>query len=105
MGPGKRSKHSAGFKIKVIQLAKENGNSAAARIAVGSPSLEESILNVVADRPESSTRAIAHHVSMSHQTICRLLNENRLHLFHFQRVQALNPAGYLLLLPIGGTAM
>ncbi|GFU76721.1 pogo transposable element with KRAB domain [Trichonephila clavipes] len=32
MGPGKRSKHSAGFKIKVIQFAKENGNRAAARI-------------------------------------------------------------------------
>ncbi|GFV23941.1 HTH CENPB-type domain-containing protein [Trichonephila clavipes] len=33
MGPGKRSKHSAGFKIKVIQFAKENGNRAAARIS------------------------------------------------------------------------
>ncbi|GFU73220.1 HTH CENPB-type domain-containing protein [Trichonephila clavipes] len=32
MGPGKRSKHSAGFKIKVIQFAKENGNRAAARM-------------------------------------------------------------------------
>ncbi|GFV42051.1 uncharacterized protein TNCV_1569181 [Trichonephila clavipes] len=30
------------------------------RRAVRSPSLEESILNVVADRPESSTRAVAH---------------------------------------------
>ncbi|GFV34683.1 hypothetical protein TNCV_1449871 [Trichonephila clavipes] len=32
MGPGKRSKHSAGFKIKVIQFAKENGNRAAAKM-------------------------------------------------------------------------
>ncbi|GFW93243.1 hypothetical protein TNCV_2603611 [Trichonephila clavipes] len=40
-------------------------------------------------RPESSTRAVAHHVIVSHQTVCRVLNENRLHLFHFQRVQAL----------------
>ncbi|GFW25958.1 KRAB-A domain-containing protein 2 [Trichonephila clavipes] len=32
MGPGKRSKHSAGFEIKVIQFAKENGNRAAARM-------------------------------------------------------------------------
>ncbi|GFW91503.1 tc3a_0 protein [Trichonephila clavipes] len=32
MGPGKRSKLSAGFKIKVIQFSKENGNRAAARI-------------------------------------------------------------------------
>ncbi|GFX70297.1 hypothetical protein TNCV_4617341 [Trichonephila clavipes] len=32
MDPGKRSKHSAVFKIKVIQFAKENGNRAAARM-------------------------------------------------------------------------
>ncbi|GFV06045.1 pogo transposable element with KRAB domain [Trichonephila clavipes] len=32
MGPVKRSKHSTGFKIKVIQFAKENGNRAAARM-------------------------------------------------------------------------
>ncbi|GFV61949.1 hypothetical protein TNCV_4107531 [Trichonephila clavipes] len=40
--------------------------------AVHSPSLEESILNTVADRPESSTRAVAHHVSVCHQTVCRV---------------------------------
>ncbi|GFY26183.1 hypothetical protein TNCV_354991 [Trichonephila clavipes] len=73
--------------------------------AVRSTSLEESILNVVTDRPESSTRAVAHHVSVSYQTVCRMLNKNRLHLFHFQRVQALNPADYLLRLPVGGKAM
>ncbi|GFX62835.1 uncharacterized protein TNCV_3351611 [Trichonephila clavipes] len=43
---------------------------------VRSPSLEVSIVNVVADRPEF-TRVVAHHVSVSHQTICRVLNENR----------------------------
>ncbi|GFU58719.1 hypothetical protein TNCV_932631 [Trichonephila clavipes] len=37
--------------------------------AVRSPSLEESILNVVAVRPESSTRAVAYHVCVSHQTV------------------------------------
>ncbi|GFY28532.1 hypothetical protein TNCV_4149631 [Trichonephila clavipes] len=54
--------------------------------AVRSPSLEESILNVVAVRPESSTRAVAHYVSVSHQTVCRVLNEDSLHLLHVQRV-------------------
>ncbi|GFU79959.1 hypothetical protein TNCV_578391 [Trichonephila clavipes] len=48
--------------------------------AVRSPRLEESILNVVIDRPESSTRTIAHLVNVSHQTVCRELNENSLHL-------------------------
>ncbi|GFW62297.1 hypothetical protein TNCV_913091 [Trichonephila clavipes] len=64
--------------------------------AIRNPSLEESILSVTADIPLSSTRAVAHHVSMSHQTICKMLKENRLHFFHFQRVQALNPADYPL---------
>ncbi|GFV99311.1 histone-lysine N-methyltransferase SETMAR [Trichonephila clavipes] len=42
------------------------------RRAVRSPSPEEkeSILNVVAERPESSARNFAHHVSVNHQTIC-----------------------------------
>ncbi|GFX58707.1 hypothetical protein TNCV_804121 [Trichonephila clavipes] len=54
------------------------------RKAAHSPSLEERILNAVADKPESSTRADAHRVN---------------------RVQALNLAGYLLRQPVGGTAM
>ncbi|GFX40388.1 HTH CENPB-type domain-containing protein [Trichonephila clavipes] len=42
MGPGKRSKHRAGFKIKVIQFAKENGNRAAARMFdIGESSIKE----------------------------------------------------------------
>ncbi|GFW30807.1 HTH CENPB-type domain-containing protein [Trichonephila clavipes] len=42
MGPGKRSKHSAGFKIKVIQFAKENGNRAAAMMFdIGESSIRE----------------------------------------------------------------
>ncbi|GIY86962.1 HTH CENPB-type domain-containing protein [Caerostris darwini] len=32
MGPAKQSKHSAGFKIKMVQFAKESGNHAAARM-------------------------------------------------------------------------
>ncbi|GFX16754.1 DUF4817 domain-containing protein [Trichonephila clavipes] len=47
------------------------------RRATRCPSVEESILNAVADRPESSTRAVAPHVSVSHQTVCKVLNENR----------------------------
>ncbi|GFU69928.1 hypothetical protein TNCV_3348531 [Trichonephila clavipes] len=49
------------------------------RHEVGQRSLEESILNVVADRLQTSTRAVAHHVHVSYQTVCRVLNENRLH--------------------------
>ena len=56
---------------------------------VHSPSLEESILNTVANRPKFSARAVVHQVSVSHQTICRVINENPLHSLHFQPVQAL----------------
>ncbi|GFV70489.1 uncharacterized protein TNCV_2868351 [Trichonephila clavipes] len=78
---------------------------ASQRRAVSGANLVESILNIVADRPESSTRTVAHHVSVGHQVICRVLRENRLHLFHFQRVQALNPVDYRPLLPVGGKAI
>ncbi|GFU75543.1 uncharacterized protein TNCV_2862581 [Trichonephila clavipes] len=44
-------------------------HDAGRRRAVRSPCLEESILNVVTNRPESSTRTSAHHVSVSHKTI------------------------------------
>ncbi|GFV62324.1 uncharacterized protein TNCV_1131071 [Trichonephila clavipes] len=78
-------------------------HDAGRRKAVRSPSLEGSILNVVVDRPELNTRHAAPRVSVSHQTVCRALNENRLRLFQCQRVQALNPADYLLRLPEDGT--
>ena len=35
-----------------------------------SPNLEESILNIVADRPKSSTRAAAYKVGVSYQIVC-----------------------------------
>ncbi|GFW74099.1 uncharacterized protein TNCV_4176451 [Trichonephila clavipes] len=53
------------------------------RKAVHCSSQEESILNIVADRPGSSTRAVAYQLS---------------------RIQTLNPADCFLRLPVGGTA-
>ncbi|GFX74997.1 hypothetical protein TNCV_1845691 [Trichonephila clavipes] len=45
-------------------------HDAGRRRAVRSPILEEGILNVVANRPESSTRVVAYYLSVSHQTVC-----------------------------------
>ncbi|GFX12107.1 uncharacterized protein TNCV_2998901 [Trichonephila clavipes] len=50
-------------------------HDASQRRAVRNPSQEESILNFVADRHKSSTRALAHHLSLSHQTVCRVLTK------------------------------
>ncbi|GFV68260.1 uncharacterized protein TNCV_1875421 [Trichonephila clavipes] len=47
--------------------------------AVRSPSLKESILNVVTHRPESSIRAVAHHVSVGPHTVCRALSTRSFH--------------------------
>ncbi|GFW75141.1 hypothetical protein TNCV_448461 [Trichonephila clavipes] len=41
-------------------------HDAGRRRAVPSPSLEESILNVGAVKPEPSTRAVAYYISLSH---------------------------------------
>ncbi|GFX58160.1 uncharacterized protein TNCV_4049181 [Trichonephila clavipes] len=90
--------------LRETRLFQVTRHDAGWRRTIRSSSLKEIILNVVADRPQSSTRAVAHLVSVSQETICRVLNENRLHLFHFQRIHALNPADYLLRLPVGCTA-
>lgn len=55
------------------------------KLAARSSSLEESILNIVADRPESNARFIVHLIGVSHQTVRRVSKENRLYHFHFQR--------------------
>ncbi|GFV96939.1 DUF4817 domain-containing protein [Trichonephila clavipes] len=101
--PDHRISHRLHHQLRETHSFHVTRYDAGRRRAVRSSSLEKSILNVKSDRPESSTRTVAHHVSGSHQTVCRVLNKNRLHLFHFQR--ALNSTDYLLRLPVHGTAM
>ncbi|GFU56797.1 hypothetical protein TNCV_4041991 [Trichonephila clavipes] len=49
------------------------------RRPIRSPTPEENFLNIVGDRLESRTRAVAHHVIVSHQNVSKLSSENRLH--------------------------
>lgn len=60
------------------------------------PNMEETILNIVDETPRTSTRAIARRVHVSQPTVWRVLNEERLHPFHIQRVQALQASDYPL---------
>ncbi|KFM72950.1 hypothetical protein X975_25428, partial [Stegodyphus mimosarum] len=58
--------------------------------------IEESILNIAHESPQTSTRAIPRRLQLSHSTVWRLLNENGLHPYHLQRVQALQETDYPL---------
>ncbi|GFW30789.1 hypothetical protein TNCV_4089091 [Trichonephila clavipes] len=55
-------------------------HDAGRRRAVTSSSLEESLLNVVTDRPESSTRAVAHHNVLENVQKCQEELKNSLKL-------------------------
>jgi hypothetical protein len=55
---------------------------------------EESILNIVEEDGTRSIREIAQEVNISSRSVHRVLNENRLHPFHYTRVQHLEPEGY-----------
>ena len=66
------------------------GRKRSARI----PAIEEEVLNIISDHPETSTRKIGTNFNISHQTIWRILKEQLLHPYHIQRVQALLPRDY-----------
>ncbi|GFX74492.1 hypothetical protein TNCV_3213791 [Trichonephila clavipes] len=96
-------KYFNGYIVNFVKHGRST--STGRRRAVRSLCLEENILKFAADRSESSTRAVDHHLSESHRTICGVLKQNRLLLFHFQRVQALIPVDYLLRLSVGDTGI
>ena len=51
--------------------------------------LEEQILNIVADDPETSTRVVAMQLDCSKDKVHRTLREDGQHPFHFRKVQEL----------------
>lgn len=55
--------------------------------------VEEAILDMVADQPSTSTRAVARQLQIS-QSTWRILNDQCLHPYHVQRVQALTQSDY-----------
>jgi AraC-like DNA-binding protein len=55
---------------------------------------EEAILNIVEEDRTWSIREIAQEVDISSRSVHRILNENRLHPFHYTRVQHLEPEDY-----------
>ncbi|GFV91682.1 hypothetical protein TNCV_4762471 [Trichonephila clavipes] len=59
----------SGYIVNFVKHVRSGSPDVGRRRAVHNPSLEVSILNVVADRLESNTRDAAHQVSVSHQTV------------------------------------
>jgi AraC-like DNA-binding protein len=76
---------------KVLPNRNEIGGGAqTARILAN----EEAILNIVEEYGTRSIREIAQEVHISSRSVHRVLNENRLHAFHYTRVQHLEPEDY-----------
>ncbi|KFM77037.1 hypothetical protein X975_18776, partial [Stegodyphus mimosarum] len=71
-------------------------NTRSGRRTALQPRIEESILNIAHESPQTSTRAIARRLQLSHSTVWTVLNENGLHPYHLQRVQAFQETDYPL---------
>lgn len=71
----------------------KTGNSGR-QVSVRTPELEESILDVIADHPNKSTRELGLQFNVSCQTVWTILREQQLHPYHVQRVHSLLPRDY-----------
>jgi len=54
----------------------------------------ETVLRAFEQNPESSVRVVAREHNLSHTTVHRILQEEKLHAFHYTRVQHLRPEDY-----------
>lgn len=59
-----------------------------------SPNAEERVLGLVERNPRTSIRAVASQLTISRNSVQRILNEENFHAYHLQRVQLLNPDDY-----------
>jgi hypothetical protein len=87
--------------LRVLARAQETGKVLPNRNEIGGGARtartlanEEAILNIVEEDGSRSIRQIAQEVDISSRSVHRVLNENRLHPFHYTRVQHLEPEDY-----------
>ncbi|GBO35074.1 hypothetical protein AVEN_82589-1 [Araneus ventricosus] len=62
--------------------------------SVRTPQVVEDILKGVGDRPGFITREVSRAVNVPHSIVWRVIRDERLHLYHVQKVKALMPANY-----------
>lgn len=95
--PNRRLPNPKTFERLHRQLC-ETGSFLASRSDAGRPKrdvmVEEAILDMVADEPSTSTRAVSRGLQISQSRTWRVLNDERLHPYHVQRVQALTQSDY-----------
>jgi hypothetical protein len=87
--------------LRVLARAQETGKVLPNRNGIGGGARttrtlanEEAILNIVEEDGPRSIREIAQEVDISSRSVHCVLNENRLHPFHYTRVQHLEPEDY-----------
>lgn len=73
---------------------KPNMHDTGVRRTVRTIPFEEEVLQRVADEPSTSTRKIAQIMGVTQSSIFRVLHEQQLYPFHFQKVQGLTEADY-----------
>jgi hypothetical protein len=87
--------------LRVLARAQETGKVLPNRNEIGGSARtartlanEEAILNIVEEDGTRSIRQIAQELDISSRSVRRVWNENRLHPFHYTRVQHLEPEDY-----------
>jgi transposase len=87
--------------LRVLARAQETGKVLPNRNEIGGSARtartlanEEAILNIVEEDGTRSIREIAQELDISSRSVHRVLNENRLHPFHYTRVQHLKLEDY-----------
>ncbi|KAL1490834.1 hypothetical protein ABEB36_013460 [Hypothenemus hampei] len=71
-------------------------NNDGLQAVVGNIANEKAVFDAVEDDPKSSTRRIAAQLYLSQSFVVRTLERERLHPYHFQLVQNLNPRDFPL---------
>lgn len=69
-------------------------NNAGRPRSIRTADLEEEVLQIIEDTPETSTRKIALQIGCSPKTVWNVLKQNLLYPYHILRVQALLPVDY-----------
>jgi len=81
-------------RLSEIGMFKTNMHDTGVAQTVRTVEFEEEVLQRVAEEPSSSTRHIAKAMNTSNASVWRVLHEQQLYPYHFQKVQGLTAADY-----------